>query len=156
MREASMGSQGDLISRLKSMREGQACEDGSKTTSTQLVYSLLEKLTTGHGLDRMRLLSGYPTVCKSEPRFTNFTSEFQGTLDYIWFSPNTLAILAISAVDDAKSLREECALPSSTRPSDHISLVCTLLFSTPGETGEIAVNAQGQAQSSKRFIDLFK
>ena len=37
-------------------------------------------------------------------------------------------VLAISQVDDESQLTQETALPSSTRPSDHVSLVATFMF----------------------------
>lgn len=71
---------------------------------------------------------------KKEPLFTNYTENFKGTLDYVWFSAETLSLLAISKVDDEEALLDEAALPSSTRPSDHISLVVTVLFATEETT----------------------
>ena len=47
----------------------------------------------------------------------------KGTLDYIFFSSDSLGVLAISEVDAESHLRQETALPSSTRPSDHLPLV---------------------------------
>ena len=44
------------------------------------------------------------------------------------FSPENLSVLAISQVDDESQLSQESALPSSTRPSDHVSLVATFMF----------------------------
>jgi len=79
----------------------------------------------GHTL---RLMSAYETCAGREAEYTNYTEDFKGTLDYIWFTPDTLSVLAISQVDDESQLSQETALPSSTRPSDHISLVCTFMF----------------------------
>merc|ERR1712151_1053318 len=58
----------------------------------------------------------------------NFTLEFKGTLDYIFFSSDSLAVLAVADVDSEQSLAQETALPSSQRPSDHVSLVGTFMF----------------------------
>ena len=44
------------------------------------------------------------------------------------FSPENLSVLAISQVDDESQLSQESALPSSTRPSDHVSLVAAFMF----------------------------
>ena len=79
----------------------------------------------------LRLLSGYECVHQQEPDYTNFTESFKGTLDYVWFTPENLSVLAVSKVDDKEPLLEEGALPSSTRPSDHISLVVTCMFPDP-------------------------
>lgn len=86
---------------------------------------LLKNLKLGHSL---RMSTAYETCNGREADYTNYTEEFKGTLDYIWFTSETLAVLAISQVDDESQLTQESALPSSTRPSDHISLVATFMF----------------------------
>merc|ERR1740121_3513367 len=74
------------------------------------------------------MATAYQTCNGREAQYTNYTEDFKGTLDYIWFSPDALAVLAISQVDDESQLTQETALPSSTRPSDHVSLVATFMF----------------------------
>mmetsp|Transcript_11182 Transcript_11182/g.24646 ORF Transcript_11182/g.24646 Transcript_11182/m.24646 type:complete len:599 (-) Transcript_11182:217-2013(-) len=74
------------------------------------------------------MATAYETCTGKEATFTNYTEDFKGTLDYIWFSPDNLSVLAISQVDDEAQLSQESALPSSTRPSDHVSLVATFMF----------------------------
>jgi len=86
---------------------------------------LLGKLNLHH---RLCLATAYETCNGREAQYTNYTEDFKGTLDYIWFSPDALAVLAISQVDDESQLTQETALPSSTRPSDHVSLVATFMF----------------------------
>mmetsp|Transcript_17523 Transcript_17523/g.52712 ORF Transcript_17523/g.52712 Transcript_17523/m.52712 type:complete len:626 (-) Transcript_17523:269-2146(-) len=76
----------------------------------------------------MCMATAYETCNGREAQYTNYTEDFKGTLDYIWFSPDALAVLAISQVDDESQLQQETALPSSTRPSDHVSLVATFMF----------------------------
>jgi len=95
----------------------------------------------------LAMATAYETCNGREAQYTNYTEEFKGTLDYIWFSPEVLAVLAISQVDDESQLMQETALPSSTRPSDHVSLVATFMFhDAPVETAE----AQQGAQHSSR------
>lgn len=86
---------------------------------------LLSSIHFGHSL---QLSTAYEACSGTEAAFTNFTEEFKGTLDYIFFSSDSLAVLAISQVDDESQLKQETALPSSTRPSDHVSLVATFMF----------------------------
>merc|ERR1719442_268873 len=74
------------------------------------------------------MATAYQTCNGREAQYTNYTEDFKGTLDYIWFSPDALAVLTISQVDDESQLTQETALPSSTRPSDHVSLVSTFMF----------------------------
>jgi len=86
---------------------------------------LLKNLNMAHEL---RMATAYETCNSCEAEYTNYTEEFKGTLDYIWFTSDTLAVLAVSQVDDEQQLTQETALPSSTRPSDHVSLVATFMF----------------------------
>merc|ERR1719317_1299765 len=79
----------------------------------------------GHSL---RLATAYESCNGKEAAYTNYTEDFKGTLDYIFFSSDLLAVLAVSQVDDEAQLSQETALPSSTRPSDHLSLVATFMF----------------------------
>jgi len=88
-------------------------------------WGLLKYTQIGHGL---RLSTAYETCTGREAEYTNYTEDFKGTLDYIFFSGQTLEVLAISQVDDESQLMQETALPSSTRPSDHVSLVATFMF----------------------------
>merc|ERR1719161_1798230 len=108
---------------------------------------LLSNLSLGHSL---RLASAYETCNGREAQYTNYTEDFKGTLDYIWFSSETLAVLAISQVDDESQLMQETALPSSTRPSDHVSLVATFMFRDPpsAESGTPAQQASRSSLSS--------
>jgi CCR4-NOT transcription complex subunit 6 len=92
---------------------------------------LFKQFNLEHSLS---LATAYETCNGAEAQYTNYTEDFKGTLDYIWFSSSTLAVLAISQVDEESQLTQETALPSSTRPSDHVSLVATFMFrDTPPE-----------------------
>jgi len=86
---------------------------------------LLQKTTFRHNL---RIGTSYETCNGREAEYTNYTEDFKGTLDYIWYSSDDLVVLAISQVDDEGQLSQETALPSSTRPSDHVSLVATFKY----------------------------
>merc|ERR1711976_490006 len=92
---------------------------------------LLKRTNFGHNLS---IGTAYEACNGREADYTNYTEDFKGTLDCIWFTSETLAVLTISQVDDESQLQQETALPSSTRPSDHISLVSTFMFrDTPPE-----------------------
>merc|ERR1712054_186522 len=86
---------------------------------------LLSRTNFGHNL---RISTAYEVCNGREADYTNYTEDFTGTLDYIWYSSESLVVLAISQVDDESQLAQETALPSSTRPSDHVSLVATFKF----------------------------
>ncbi|CAK9103165.1 Carbon catabolite repressor protein 4 homolog 1 (CCR4 homolog 1) [Durusdinium trenchii] len=76
----------------------------------------------------LELSTAYAACTGHEAEFTNYTEDFKGTLDYIWFSPQVLEVVAITQVDEECELRKEQALPSSTCPSDHVSLVASFTF----------------------------
>jgi CCR4-NOT transcription complex subunit 6 len=86
---------------------------------------LIKRINLGHNT---ALSTAYDTCNGREADYTNYTEDFKGTLDYIWYSHDNLVVLAISQVDDETQLSQETALPSSTRPSDHVSLVATFKF----------------------------
>lgn len=95
------------------------------------------------------MATAYETCNSREAPYTNYTEDFKGTLDYIWFSPDALAVLAISQVDDESQLTQEIALPSSSKPSDHLSLVATFMFhDAPSENSEGQPGGQGAASRS--------
>uniref|UniRef100_A0A7S0CTS6 Endonuclease/exonuclease/phosphatase domain-containing protein n=2 Tax=Amorphochlora amoebiformis TaxID=1561963 RepID=A0A7S0CTS6_9EUKA len=67
------------------------------------------------------LESAYAAI--GEPKYTNYTGHYIGTLDYIWYSNGTLRPVAILEIDDEKHLKKQTALPSPQYPSDHIFLL---------------------------------
>mmetsp|Transcript_34618 Transcript_34618/g.83631 ORF Transcript_34618/g.83631 Transcript_34618/m.83631 type:complete len:632 (+) Transcript_34618:486-2381(+) len=68
--------------------------------------------------------STYQTVLGDEPVHTNYTAQFKGVLDYIWYSAHTLRPLSASPIPDESILtRHGEALPSTEFSSDHIMLI---------------------------------
>ncbi|CAH8269060.1 unnamed protein product [Arabidopsis lyrata] len=59
----------------------------------------------------------------NEPLFTNCTRDFIGTLDYIFYTADTLAVESLLELLDEESLRKDTALPSPEWSSDHIALL---------------------------------
>jgi CCR4-NOT transcription complex subunit 6 len=106
---------------------------------------ILKQLNCGHSL---RIATAYETCNGREAQYTNYTEDFKGTLDYIWFTLDTLSVLAISQVDDESQLMQETALPSSTRPSDHVSLVATFMFKDLPTEAQPSVNQNGGNRGS--------
>lgn len=60
------------------------------------------------------------------PAFTNYVTTFVDTLDYIMVGSNELQVRDVFPFFTEEEVTHEVALPSSTFPSDHISLVCDL------------------------------
>uniref|UniRef100_A0AAV1UD23 Endonuclease/exonuclease/phosphatase domain-containing protein n=1 Tax=Peronospora matthiolae TaxID=2874970 RepID=A0AAV1UD23_9STRA len=60
------------------------------------------------------------------PAFTNFVKSFVDTLDYIMVGSKALQVRDAFPFFTEEEVGHEVALPSSTFPSDHVSLVCDL------------------------------
>lgn len=60
------------------------------------------------------------------PDYTNFTEEFKGCLDYIFYSKNSLVVTDVVPMPSHESVTAQGWLPSEYFPSDHLALVCTL------------------------------
>ncbi|GLT50178.1 hypothetical protein SLA2020_236840 [Shorea laevis] len=59
----------------------------------------------------------------NEPLFTNCTRDFIGTLDYIFYTADSLAVESLLELLDEDSLRKDIALPSPEWSSDRIALL---------------------------------
>ncbi|GFT17846.1 2',5'-phosphodiesterase 12 [Nephila pilipes] len=60
------------------------------------------------------------------PEYTNFTGEFVGCLDYIFYSMDTLKVTEVIPMPRHDHVIAQVGLPSEYFPSDHIALICTL------------------------------
>eukprot|EP00252_Welwitschia_mirabilis_P025065 TRINITY_DN7692_c0_g2_i1.p1 TRINITY_DN7692_c0_g2~~TRINITY_DN7692_c0_g2_i1.p1 ORF type:complete len:605 (-),score=99.99 TRINITY_DN7692_c0_g2_i1:477-2291(-) len=58
-----------------------------------------------------------------EPLFTNCTRDFLGTLDYIFYTADSLMVESLLELLDEESLRKDTGLPSPEWSSDHIALL---------------------------------
>lgn len=61
----------------------------------------------------------------AEPTFTNYTAEFKGVLDYIWYTRNVMSPTAIRPLPTPQQIRTE-GLPNTQFPSDHLMLCAEL------------------------------
>ncbi|KEH41765.1 putative poly(A)-specific ribonuclease [Medicago truncatula] len=59
----------------------------------------------------------------NEPLFTSVTGDFVGTLDYIFYTADSLVVESLLELLDEESLRKDTALPSPGWSSDHIALL---------------------------------
>lgn len=79
----------------------------------------------------VELYSVMQVVKGQEPLFTNYTTNFQGTLDYIWFSPNRLRITSFVDLPDEREISDfHCAMPNAIHPSDHFFLCSDFIVSS--------------------------
>jgi CCR4-NOT transcription complex subunit 6 len=72
-----------------------------------------------HDVDLASVMS---TVIGAEPNFTNFTAKFKGTLDYIFYTPARLRVMAATSFPEEHDVRMSSGegLPSACYPSDHL------------------------------------
>ncbi|KAM1936294.1 hypothetical protein ACFX15_013585 [Malus domestica] len=83
-------------------------------------YSSFARLGVGLGMEQLRRRMD-PTT--NEPLFTNCTRDFIGTLDYIFYTADSLTVESLLELLDEESLRKDTALPSPEWSSDHIALL---------------------------------
>jgi len=77
--------------------------------------------------------SVYGTVLGEEPRYTNFTAQFKGVLDYMWYSTQNLRPLSAATIPDESVLtRHGEALPSTQYSSDHIMQISDMQIVSGG------------------------
>lgn len=84
-----------------------------------------------HDLD---LTSVMNATLGREPDFTNYTARFKGTLDYIYFTPSRLRVLAIAGIPEEREIRALSGegLPSAAYPSDHLMLCADVAMMVSG------------------------
>ena len=81
----------------------------------------------------IELSSCMMTAMGHEPSFTNYTKAFKGTLDYIWYTPGRLKVLAVTCMPEESMVVEHGeALPNVVYPSDHLMLCADLSLSGAG------------------------
>ncbi|RLN40118.1 hypothetical protein C2845_PM01G04100 [Panicum miliaceum] len=84
-------------------------------------YSSFARMASvGYDLDHQRRKMD-PTT--NEPLFTNCTRDFTGTIDYIFYTADSLTVESLLELLDEDSLRKDTALPSPEWSSDHIALL---------------------------------
>jgi len=71
------------------------------------------------------LSSAYAPI--GEPSFTNYTGDFAGVLDYIWYTNESLAVLKVLQPVDEETVKLT-RLPNAYMNSDHISVITELFF----------------------------
>jgi CCR4-NOT transcription complex subunit 6 len=100
---------------------------GSRDDIGDDTFGVLNTCRLQHGI---HLRSSY-SLSGSEPKYTNYTHSFVGTLDYIWYTPETIVATALMEVPDKRQLFENAqdsdgveGIPNMHWSSDHIAL-CT-------------------------------
>ncbi|CAG9760881.1 unnamed protein product [Ceutorhynchus assimilis] len=70
----------------------------------------------------------YLSCASGTPKYTNYTPDFKGCLDYIFVETHRLATTRVIPVASEKELMKYIGLPNEVYPSDHLSLVVDLQF----------------------------
>uniref|UniRef100_A0A2P2M914 poly(A)-specific ribonuclease n=1 Tax=Rhizophora mucronata TaxID=61149 RepID=A0A2P2M914_RHIMU len=83
-------------------------------------YSSFARARVGLGLEQQRRRMDRTT---NEPLFTHCTRDFIGTLDYIFYTADSLSVESLLELLDEESLRKDTALPSPEWSSDHVALL---------------------------------
>ena len=76
------------------------------------------------GLDLSHSFS-FTSAC-GEPRYTNFTRDFQDTLDYMFMDNAYFSGASMMPLPSHEDVTKNGYLPSPNFPSDHLPLVCDL------------------------------
>lgn len=99
------------------------------------------------------LSSAYESI--GEPAFTNFTGNFTGCLDYIFYSSDKLEVCKIlKPVDEDVVVSQTGALPNAYMCSDHIPLVSEFQFIKPGAKLGFADSAAGSGSWRRELNGL--
>jgi len=74
-----------------------------------------------------------------ELSFTNYTPNFSGMLDYIWYSSNALQVRGVLGDVDMEYLRRVPGFPNHHFPSDHLPIKAEFAVKTRKEQGSHAL-----------------
>jgi CCR4-NOT transcription complex subunit 6 len=115
------------------------------STPTSAVYSFLagqqvdpshpDVVNDQHGLlpdprgitHSLPLDSAYRAVTGSEPPFTNYTDNFKGVLDYIWYDTDNVRPVSAATMLDVEDIEKDgIAIPNVQFGSDHIMMISDL------------------------------
>eukprot|EP01126_Amoeba_proteus_P003828 TRINITY_DN11296_c0_g1_i1.p1 TRINITY_DN11296_c0_g1~~TRINITY_DN11296_c0_g1_i1.p1 ORF type:complete len:304 (+),score=71.31 TRINITY_DN11296_c0_g1_i1:558-1469(+) len=107
---------------------------------------------TRNGLQhKLDLRSSYKEVMGREPSFTNYTGDFMGTLDYIWYTDCTLsAERVVSPQTEELVLSHNGALPNPYMCSDHIPLVTDFFGKLVTRSSSYRVTTQEEVGDEKK------
>lgn len=62
------------------------------------------------------------------PSYTNYTSGFSGTLDYIFVDGNKMKVESVVPLPTHQDVTKHLALPSVEHPSDHLAIICDVVI----------------------------
>ena len=89
----------------------------------------------------VELPSSFPVLvsgCLDVPKFTNYATDFEETLDYVFASQPSESAFGFRPKGEAPMLTEDMvkqyvAMPNEVMPSDHVSVICDFEWMNGGE-----------------------
>jgi len=81
-------------------------------------------------IHNLQLASAYCSIMGTEPEYSNLTPDFEGCLDYIWFSKKQLVVQEVVEIPDREFVGK--GIPNKCFPSDHVPLVAKFSFAKNG------------------------
>jgi CCR4-NOT transcription complex subunit 6 len=108
---------------------------GSHSDLANRGYGNFTRDGMAHGFSLKSAYSG-----TDELSFTNYTPNFTGILDYIWYSTNTLQIRGLLGNVDQDYLRKVPGFPNHHFPSDHLALRAELSIKSRKERKAVEVD----------------
>eukprot|EP00386_Alphamonas_edax_P005800 GDKI01018922.1.p2 GENE.GDKI01018922.1~~GDKI01018922.1.p2 ORF type:complete len:118 (+),score=40.82 GDKI01018922.1:1-354(+) len=108
----------------------QACapvSSGSQKDSTLTTAPLISRLPPHAFTQQLGVRSAYHEACGSEPQFTNLTDNYEGCLDYVWFTKG-LKVCGVLGLPPAEQIKKYGGAPNMDFPSDHLPLVTAFAF----------------------------
>lgn len=94
------------------------------------------------------LKSSYSAI--NELAFTNYTPNFVGVLDYIWYSTNTLQVVGLLGNIDKDYLTRVPGFPNYHFPSDHVALYAAYIVKGRKEKKAVVEPDFGQGRDRNR------
>ncbi|KAF5285649.1 hypothetical protein FQR65_LT13078 [Abscondita terminalis] len=94
--------------------------NGTVQTTLELENEVQKQICLNHPFK-------FASACGT-PEYTNYTVEFKGCLDYIFYDKTRFELVEFVPLPDEKLLEEKVALPNQVFPSDHLALVCSLQY----------------------------
>lgn len=95
------------------------------------------------------LKSSYSNI--GEMEFTNYTADWTGTVDYIWYSTNSLTNTGLLGEIDRNYLQRVPGFPSWHFPSDHLPLYSEFVVKGKKEKKVVEVDFGPQRDRGGRF-----
>lgn len=103
-------------------------------------------------LNPFKFSSAYAHHPKGEPEFTNYTSDFIGTLDYIFFSKAELETSSLLDLPEKKDLEKflPVGCPNEVYGSDHLALFSEFIYKSPIKESFLEKDEEGQTSKEEK------